>query len=183
MGQIFITSDLHFGHNQPFLYEPRGFSSIEEHDEAIIENWNNVITPNDTVIILGDLMLNDNESGIKKLRKLNGHKVIILGNHDSANREELYENLWDTEVIGWASPFKYKGYNFYLSHYPCLVSNYDKEKPLKNRTICISGHTHTKDRWHDWGNGLIYHAELDAHDNKPKLLDEIIEEVKEKIKE
>ena len=58
----YITSDLHLGHNQPFVYEPRGFSSIEEHDAAIIENINKVVGENDTLYILGDLMLNDNES-------------------------------------------------------------------------------------------------------------------------
>ena len=38
MDNIYITSDLHFGHQQSFLYEPRGFNSIEEHDKVIIEN-------------------------------------------------------------------------------------------------------------------------------------------------
>ena len=36
MSEVYITSDLHFGHNQSFLYEPRGFSSIGEHDRVII---------------------------------------------------------------------------------------------------------------------------------------------------
>ena len=40
MGRIFVTSDLHFGHDRGFLYEPRGFSNIEDHDEAVIANWN-----------------------------------------------------------------------------------------------------------------------------------------------
>ena len=37
---VWFTSDLHLGHNKPFLYEPRGFKNIQEHDNAIIENWN-----------------------------------------------------------------------------------------------------------------------------------------------
>lgn len=36
--KIWFTSDLHFGHNKSFLYEPRGFNSIEEHDATIIKN-------------------------------------------------------------------------------------------------------------------------------------------------
>lgn len=35
---IYLTSDLHFGHNKEFLYKPRGFNSIEAHDEQIIKN-------------------------------------------------------------------------------------------------------------------------------------------------
>lgn len=34
MGKIFLTSDLHFGHQREFLYGPRGFNTIQEHDEA-----------------------------------------------------------------------------------------------------------------------------------------------------
>ena len=37
---IWFTSDLHFCHDKEFLYKPRGFNSIEEHDTAIIQNWN-----------------------------------------------------------------------------------------------------------------------------------------------
>ena len=70
MDNIWCSSDLHFGHDRQFMYGPRGFSSIEEHDATIIENWNKIVKPNDTVYLLGDLMLNDNENGIKKLNQL-----------------------------------------------------------------------------------------------------------------
>jgi calcineurin-like phosphoesterase family protein len=65
VSKIFITSDLHFGHDRGFLYEPRGFSNIESHDETVIQNWNSVVEPEDEVYILGDLMLNDNSHGIE----------------------------------------------------------------------------------------------------------------------
>ena len=32
---IYLTSDWHFCHNQPFLYEPRGFKNIEEMNDII----------------------------------------------------------------------------------------------------------------------------------------------------
>ena len=41
--KIWFTSDTHFGHIKDFLWSPRGFYSIQEHDEAIIHNWNEVI--------------------------------------------------------------------------------------------------------------------------------------------
>ena len=63
MFMIYFTSDLHFNHNKNFIYESRGFKSIEEHDKEIIKNWNNIIKDNDDVYILGDLMLGDNEYG------------------------------------------------------------------------------------------------------------------------
>ena len=57
MGNIFLTSDLHFGHNKEFIYKVRGFNSIEEMNEAIIERWNSVVNNDDDVYVLGDLML------------------------------------------------------------------------------------------------------------------------------
>lgn len=58
---IYVTSDTHFCHNKPFIYEDRGFKNIEEMNDTIIENWNKLVKPDDTVIHLGDVMLNDNE--------------------------------------------------------------------------------------------------------------------------
>ena len=59
MSQIYFTSDLHLCHDRGFIYEPRGFNSIEEMNNAIVENWNSIVTNEDNVFILGDLMLND----------------------------------------------------------------------------------------------------------------------------
>ena len=69
---IYITSDLHLGHNKDFLYTPRGFSSIEEHDKAIVENYNSIVQDDDEVYILGDVMLNDNESTHELVKSLKG---------------------------------------------------------------------------------------------------------------
>ena len=77
MGRIFLVSDTHFGHDRAFLYEPRGFSNIADHDEAVIQNWNSVVQPDDTVYHLGDVMLNDNDHGMDCLRRLNGNIIII----------------------------------------------------------------------------------------------------------
>ena len=119
---IYFTSDLHFGHNQPFVYEARGFPSIGEHDETIIQNWNNIITEEDDVYILGDLILNDNEHGLECLRQLNGHLHFVIGNHDTPTRIKLYEEagLINEE---YATVIKYRKYYFYLSHYPIVTTN------------------------------------------------------------
>lgn len=180
---IYITSDLHFCHDRDFVYEPRGFTSIEEMNETIIQKWNELITSEDTVYILGDLMLNDNLKGLNCLNRLNGKIKILFGNHDTNSRQELYVNCTDFYLLDYADVIKYKGYTFYLSHYPTLTSNLDADKPLKKRVINLCGHTHTKDKWEDWDKGLIYHCELDAHDCLPVSLDKIIEEIKERVNE
>ena len=77
MSDVFFSSDTHFCHNQPFLYEPRGFQSVEEMNEAIIERWNKVVKQDDVVYHLGDIMLNDNIKGIECFRRLNGQIFLI----------------------------------------------------------------------------------------------------------
>lgn len=179
MGKIWLTSDLHLGHDREFIYGPRGFDSIEEHDKTIIKNWNELVSWDDEVWLLGDCMLGDNESGCRKLNQLAGNIRIIAGNHDTATRIQMYANIRPTILtMGLAYILKYQGYSFYLSHYPTITSNLDDNKPLNRRVIGVTGHCHTKNKFKDMNKGLIYHVELDAHNNKPILLDNIIEDIK-----
>jgi calcineurin-like phosphoesterase family protein len=55
MGKNFYIADLHFGHWNIVRYDNRPFESIEEMDNALIRNWNNVVSDEDTVYILGDI--------------------------------------------------------------------------------------------------------------------------------
>ena len=63
--QIWLTSDTHFSHRQPFLYEPRGFLSVNEMNQKIVEYWNSVVKEDDIVYHLGDLCLSNNQDAIK----------------------------------------------------------------------------------------------------------------------
>jgi calcineurin-like phosphoesterase family protein len=176
---IWFTADLHFCHDKDFLYVPRGFSSIEEHDEAIVRNHNSVVDINDDVYIVGDWMLLDNEKAMEYISRLNGNLHFIIGNHDTPTRQALIEERYT--VLGYATVVKYKKYIFYVSHYPTLTSNFDIDKPLKARVINLCGHVHTKDRFSDMDKGLIYHVELDAHNNYPVSVDEIIDDIKDYV--
>jgi calcineurin-like phosphoesterase family protein len=178
---VYVTSDLHFGHDRGFLYEPRGFSSIEEHDKTVIENWNKIVSPEDEVYVLGDTMLNDNEHGIECLKQLNGHIYLLWGNHDTDTRKKLYMELDNVECLGWAYVFKYKKYNFYLSHYPTLTGNLEAES-LHQCAINLYGHTHQMSNFYQ-DNPFNYHVGLDSHNNTPVLLDDIIVDIKNKVNE
>ena len=83
MSKIFFTSDLHFGHKNILKFtKPRPFATIEEHDQAIINNWNSVVNRDDTVYVLGDIAMNMDPDVLENhLECLNGHKRLILGNH------------------------------------------------------------------------------------------------------
>ena len=180
MNNIYVTSDFHFCHNKDFIYAPRGFNSVAEMNETIIKNFNDIMDWNDILYILGDCFLNDNEEGMKLMRRIPGEKHIIWGNHDTDTRQILMGS--EFLFHGYAYPLKYKGYHFYLSHYPTLTSNKDEDKPLKRRVINLCGHTHTQDKFKDMDKGLIFHVELDTNNCYPWLLDDIIEDIKEYIK-
>ncbi len=177
MNKIWFTSDLHWCHNKPFLYEPRGFDSIYEMNEQIIKNINEVVDWTDTLYILGDCFLNNNEEGMSYMKRLPGEKHIIWGNHDTDTRKELMINEGFI-CHGHADMIKINGYHFYLSHYPTITSNYDDDKPLNRRVISLCGHSHTNNRFQDMDKGLIYHVELDAHNNYPVDVETIIKDIK-----
>ena len=81
--RIFITSDSHFGHKKILEFEgkKRPFKTIEEHDEALIERWNEVVNKRDTVWHLGDFCFS--EKSLEIAGRLNGIKKFVLGNHDT----------------------------------------------------------------------------------------------------
>ena len=182
MGKIFLTSDTHFGHDREFLWGPRGFDSGLDHDEAVIANWNSVVEPEDTVYVLGDLMLGDNEHGKACVARLNGHIKLIRGNHDSNRRwDEVYAELPNIERVGWADVIHYRKYHFYLSHFPTNTANIEAES-LHQCTLNLFGHTHSKEQFRE-DQPMYYNVALDANDNTPVLLDDIIDRMKEKVKE
>ena len=173
---IYFTSDLHFGHNKNFIWASRGFSSIEEHDRIIIDNINKTVKEEDELYILGDIMLEDNNNGIKKLQQIHCKNIyIILGNHCTDARKNLYDSLPNIQVLGYSYPFKYRKWHFMLSHYPMITSNYDDNSFYKT-VYNLCGHSHIKELFDEKTNS--YHVELDAHQNYPVNIDDIIIDIK-----
>ncbi len=77
---IFFTADTHFSHKNIIKYCNRPFSCAQEMDEMLIKNWNDTVTPSDTIYHLGDFAFDNNPE--KYLVRLNGQKFLIKGNHD-----------------------------------------------------------------------------------------------------
>lgn len=176
MGKIYFTSDLHFGHSRGFLYEPRGFSCIEDHDDAIVENWNNIVTDEDTVYVLGDLMLcgQDNSYGISRWNELKGNKFIVRGNHDSAARLELYKQQPNTTLLeGYSTMIKYDKKSILLSHHPTMTDNLDRDS-LDNCLWNFFGHTHSKNKFYQ-NIPFMVNVALDAWNCCPVEIHEIFD--------
>lgn len=177
---IFVTSDLHLGHNKDFIYGARGFKSVEDMNETIIRKWNEVVDEHDEVFVLGDLVMGP-DVNLQMLLRLNGWLHIVRGNHDTDFRFRFYDRYLNSVELVDATHFSYDGYKFYLSHYPTITTRADAGKPLKKCLINLCGHTHTKDPFEDWRTGMIYHCELDAHGCTPVRIDTIIEDLKRKV--
>ena len=173
---IFVTSDLHLGHNKSFIYKERGFETVEEMNAEIIRRWNSVVGEEDDVFVLGDLVMGSLEN-LRLLEELNGRIHIVRGNHCTNTRWDFYQNLPNVVEVDNSLYLSYDGYKFYLSHYPTITTRTDVRKPLKKCLVNLCGHTHTKDPFEDWGIGMIYHCEVDAHNCTPVPIEKIIEDL------
>jgi calcineurin-like phosphoesterase family protein len=82
----FVTSDIHFGHANimKFCPESRAYNhDVTLMNESIIKNWNAKIEPTDHTYILGDIAFCNAQKASEYMRRLNGTKTLIAGNHDS----------------------------------------------------------------------------------------------------
>jgi len=126
---IFFIADLHLGHDNICDYEGarRGSpTNIDEHDDWIMYQWNSVVRKQDLVWVLGDVAFS--HEGLHKLKRMNGSKHLILGNHDTFTNTKYYEYF--NRIHGF---MKYK--KMWLSHSPIHPMSL---RGLKN----IHGHTH-----------------------------------------
>ena len=178
---IYLTSDTHFCHDKPFVYEPRGFSSIQEMNETLIENWNGTVSKNDIVYVLGDFFLGTDYDFIKNtVENLNGNIYLILGNHDTNAKWQFYTTISKILSVKFADIIVYKKRQFYMSHYPTLTATLQSnpEKAIFN----LFGHTHSKDKFYE-NSPYMYNVAVDANDNAPVSIDFIYDSIMKKISE
>lgn len=163
MGNVFIISDLHFGHRNMALH--RGFKSVEEHDQHIIDCWNSVVTKGDTVWILGDVSM-EKATEYHKLGLLKGHKKVVLGNHDMCKPSHNAEMLKYVNCVSGAVTNKSKGY--ILTHIP--IHPNELEYRFK---INIHGHVHEK----NINDNRYVNVCCEVVNYTPKLLKEVLTNV------
>ena len=96
---VFFTSDTHYNHANILKYCERPFSDIQTHDRTLIENWNNIVKPKDTVYHLGDFGFASKRYLIQILRQLNGNIKFIRGNHDKSMKNEVLDYVEEMNVI------------------------------------------------------------------------------------
>jgi calcineurin-like phosphoesterase family protein len=167
MSEKFFISDTHFGHRGIIQYESekRPFQTLEEHDEALIANWNNTVKSDDKVYHVGDFCLNWRSLSVAK--RLNGRKILIMGNHDIFRTEEYLEVGF--ERVQGALQFE----NLILTHIPV------HPQQLEHRFFAnVHGHLHSK-KLPDWRylNVSVEHINL-----TPITLEEVYSRIVEQQK-
>ena len=79
---VWFTSDLHLGHVNIIRYSCRPFADVDAMDRALIDGWNEVVTPGDDVWVLGDVAMGRIDSTLALAARLRGRKHLVCGNHD-----------------------------------------------------------------------------------------------------
>lgn len=129
---LFFTSDTHFDHKNIIKYCNRPWETVEEMNQALIDNWNSVVGPDDTVFHLGDVTFGGNTNLIEHVSKLNGHIILIKGNHDKRLQQSICDKLF--EYSCQQLRLNIEGYTVILNHYPFLCFAED---------IQLFGHIHS----------------------------------------
>jgi calcineurin-like phosphoesterase family protein len=186
MPAVFLVSDTHFGHagvcrftRNDGVTKLRPWDNADEMDEFMVEAWNDRVRPNDKVYHLGDVVINRKALGI--MRRLNGDKVLIRGNHDIFRDDEYRQYFRELRAYHVMN-------GMILSHIPV------HEASLGRFGVNIHGHLHAnrvkKARGIDARTGeTLYSTEIDTRyhcvcveqtpDFAPILFEDVLKRIKE----
>lgn len=173
MSKVFFISDPHFYHANIIRFENRPFKNVQEMNDKLIENWNNTVSKEDQVYILGDFSFGTKEETLGILRKLNGQKFLIKGNHDYS--------IKDAEVarcFTWIKDYymlKHNGLKIVLFHYPIQVWDCQHHGALH-----FYGHIHSNIGSHrmEYEIKNSYNVGADVNNLAPIELNEILKKLR-----
>lgn len=169
---VFFTSDNHFSHANIIPYCGRPFRDAQEMDDEMVRLWNERVTPDDTVVHLGDFAFGPVENIGRVRARLNGIVWLIRGNHDrSAARMlemgfdvVLNELNWDPRIaLGCTdsgAPFR-----VFMRHRPPRT-----EVWREHADVFLCGHVHN--HWARRGN--VINVGVDVSGFRPLTLDELL---------
>jgi calcineurin-like phosphoesterase family protein len=182
---VWFTSDLHFFHDRILEFHPKRKElfgkTVQEAKEKMIQLWNSTVNKKDTVYILGDLAFGEIEDKRKLFQRLNGNKVLILGNHDKVpDHLKCYFNSI-TQIKNMK--FKKSVFNFLhrdleivMCHFPMLSWEH-KDKDA----VMLHGHCHGKiDKINEDSKELRFDVGIDGKIANYKLIS--LEKVSQYIK-
>lgn len=119
----YYISDTHFFHENVLKFDKRPYSSVEEMNKALIENWNNKVEEADEVYFLGDFSFGKVPQTIDILSQLKGKKYLVKGNHDGRYlKDQRFPKLWEgiSDILEIDDFVDNKLVHLSLCHYPVL---------------------------------------------------------------
>jgi calcineurin-like phosphoesterase family protein len=160
--KVYIISDTHFLHKEIIGISGRPFSSVKEMDKTILDNINETVMEEDTLIHLGDVGFGSwkNIQDIILQIKCN-NKILVMGNHDRNLSPQTWREIGFQEVSPW--PIIYDDW-YIMCHEPILI---ETNSPFG----VIYGHTHHNN--YDSPNHHYFNTSIEAINYKPMLLDDI----------
>lgn len=178
MSQIWFSSDLHLGHANIIKFCNRPFQDVDEMTEKLREAHNALVKPEDKWYFLGDLTMkrNTRDEGIiiSEMAKWNGHKRMIMGNHDHFDLH-VYRAIFE-KIVGTGRWFA----NMWFSHFPIHPES------MGNADACVHGHIHDSPSPKpviQLIDGKVFYkpyinVSVEAINYRPVSLDELVEMVK-----
>lgn len=177
----YITSDTHFSHLNIIKYSNRPFKHTDEMDEFLIDAWNKVVKPQDHVRHLGDVTMKrggrpEQLTFIRLMKRLNGHKRLILGNHDHF-LPGVYVEAGFEKIQGTG---QWTGDEIIYSHFPIHPSNFGRAH------ACIHGHIHQQESPKPFVNEggfrkCYINVCVEVTGYRPLHIDEVREKIREVI--
>lgn len=174
MSKIFYTSDLHLGNSNIIDYENRPWETVEEMDAGLIDNWNEVVTNDDIVYVLGDFCFKGATKARDYIKYLRGQIHLIRGNHDHFMEQNTF--MLYTQVScctfndGWYKQMYDGDKEVVLCHFPILYWDGMDDRG----SIHLYGHMHSRpDKQHPHKDA--YNVGVDVNDYRPVTLEELLE--------
>lgn len=169
---IFYTSDLHFGHANAIKFDHRPFQDVQDMERQMIKNWNETVGDEDEVYLLGDFCFNLKEDPAVILRRLNGRKHLIQGNHDGPvlKSEEAVKCFETIDKMGYVKDGERL---IVMCHFP--IAEWNK----KGKGAChFYGHIHAeRSEVYEFmkSRGEAYNVGCMINGYRPCTADEVIE--------
>lgn len=192
MNRRFFTSDTHFGHANIINLCNRPFKDFEHMDETLISNWNSVVGVDDHVFHMGDVGMGKWDRWDALLTRLNGHKHLIVGNHDRMfQARPAQAERWNNEYSKWfdtitnsGSLTLENGVQVMMSHFPYNGDSHDGDRFENERLadegiVLLHGHTHSHETISRSTAGTVQiHVGVDAHDYTPLSEQQVIDYIR-----
>jgi calcineurin-like phosphoesterase family protein len=139
----YYISDPHFYHRYCEDMDHRGFETMFEMHEYMIEQWNSRISDDDEVFVIGDFSFGRGIETWKVLSQLKGRISLVEGNHDGWYLDDA--EFTDTfENVAVYYEIKDRDREVILCHYPMPFYNhqYHMDREGKPLTYMLYGHVH-----------------------------------------